>query len=255
MARKRMFDLDIINQDSFFDLPMEAKALYFLLGMEADDEGFVSPKKILRLYGGTEDSLKVLIAKNYIIPFETGVIVITDWKRNNYIDKNKMKPTIYQDEKSQLEYDKDTQKYISLTKVKPKFNKSLTKVNTDKNRIEENRIDKNSIEYIVEQIIDYLNFKTGKHYKNNTINTKKHIKARLDEGYSLEDFKKVIDIKTLEWLNDKKMNQYLRPDTLFGTKFESYLNQQPKEITTKDLAPMMDFQDFINKGKGVRKSE
>ena len=60
MAKKRMFDIDIINQDSFFDLPMDAKALYFLLGMEADDEGFVSPKRVLRLYGGTEDSLKVL---------------------------------------------------------------------------------------------------------------------------------------------------------------------------------------------------
>ena len=79
-----MFDLEIINQDSFLDLPMESKALYFLLGMEADDEGFINPKKVLRLYGGTEDSLKVLIAKNFIIPFSTGVIVITDWKRNNY---------------------------------------------------------------------------------------------------------------------------------------------------------------------------
>lgn len=145
MARKRMFDLDIINQDSFFDLPMEAKALYFLLGMEADDEGFISPKKVLRLYGGTEDSLRVLIAKNYIIPFESGVIVITDWKRNNYLDKNKIKPTIYQEEKALLEYDTDTQKYISLTEVKPKLNESLTKVNT-----EENRIDEYSIEYTKE---------------------------------------------------------------------------------------------------------
>lgn len=141
MARKRMFDLDIINQDSFFDLPMDAKALYFLLGMEADDEGFVSPKKVLRLYGGTEDSLKVLIAKKYIIPFETGVIVITDWKRNNYLDKNKTKPTIYQDEKMQIMYDENSQKYISLTEVKPKLNQSLEKVNVEENRIEENRIE------------------------------------------------------------------------------------------------------------------
>lgn len=141
MARKRMFDLEIINQDSFFDLPMDTKALYFLLGMEADDEGFVSPKKVLRLYGGTEDSLKVLIAKEYIIPFETGVIVITDWKRNNYIDKNKSKPTIYQQEKAQISYDESTQKYVSLEKVKLKLNESLEKVYTDKNRIDKNRIE------------------------------------------------------------------------------------------------------------------
>lgn len=144
MARKRMFDLDVINQDSFFDLPMEAKALYFLMGMEADDEGFVSPKKILKLYGGTEDSLRVLAAKGYIIPFKTGVIVITDWKRNNYIQKDRLKPTIYQEEKAQLEYDNETQKYVCLTNVKQMLNNGLTNVNIDKNRIDKNRIDKNN---------------------------------------------------------------------------------------------------------------
>ena len=151
MARKRMFDLDIINQDSFYDLPMEAKALYFLLGMEADDEGFISPKKILRLYGGTEDSLKVLALKGYIIPFKTGVIVITDWKRNNYLDKNKVKPTIYQEEKSQITYDEVAEKYVSLEKVKPKLNYSLEKVNVEEKRIEENRIEENKKEIIKEK--------------------------------------------------------------------------------------------------------
>ena len=124
MARKRMFDTEIINQDSFLDLPMEAKALYFLLGMEADDEGFVSPKKVLRMYGGTEDSVKILILKNYLIPFKSGVVVITDWKRNNYLDKNKIKETIYLEEKSQIVYNNKTEKYQYLSEVKPKLNKS-----------------------------------------------------------------------------------------------------------------------------------
>lgn len=243
MARKRMFDLDIINQDSFFDLPMDAKALYFLLGMEADDEGFVSPKKVLRLYGGTEDSLKVLALKEYIIPFQTGVIVITDWKRNNYLDKNKVKPTIYQEERQLLQYDEQTQKYQSLTKVKPKLNQSLTKVYLEENSIEENSIEENI--YIVEQIIDYLNIKTGKNFKKNTEKTKRCINARLHEGFTLDNFKKVIDIKTSEWLNDSKMSKFLRPETLFGTKFEGYLNQKPKKITTKDIASKLDFSDVL----------
>ena len=243
MARKRMFDIEIINQDSFLDLPMDAKALYFLLGMEADDEGFVSPKRVMRLYGGTEDSLKVLIAKGYIIPFNSGVIVITDWKRNNYIDKNKLKPTIYQEEKGLLGYDEITQKYVSLTKVKPKLNQSLTKVYLEENRIEENRIEENR--YIVEQIVKYLNDKTGKNFKVSSKTTKRHINARLNEGFVLEDFKQVIDNKVNEWINDKKMNQYLRPETLFGTKFEGYLNQEQKNITTKDLAKNMDFSDVL----------
>ena len=134
MARKRMFDLDVINQDSFIDLPMEAIALYFLLGMEADDEGFVNPKRVMKLYGGKEDGIKVLIAKGYLIPFETGVVVITDWKRNNYLQKDRVKPTIYQKEKTQIIFDEIEQKYTM-------FNKCLTNVH-----IEENSIDKNSIE-------------------------------------------------------------------------------------------------------------
>lgn len=144
MARKRMFDLEIINQDSFLDLPMDAKALYFLLGMEADDEGFIAPKKVLRLYGGSEDSLKILILKKFLIPFNTGVVVITDWKRNNYLDKSRVKDTIYQDEKEQLGYDTNKEKYISLTNVPQMFNK----YSIEENSIEKISKEKGSIELI-----------------------------------------------------------------------------------------------------------
>ena len=150
MARKRMFDSEIINQDSFLDLPMEAKALYFLLGMEADDEGFVSPKKVLRLHGGSNDSLKILVAKQFVIPFNTGVVVITDWKRNNYLNKNKLKETIYQEEKKQLTFNQVTERYElievsntnGLTKVKTEFNNSLTSI--EENRVVESSIEENS---------------------------------------------------------------------------------------------------------------
>ena len=140
MASKRMFDKAIIEQDGFFDLPMEAKALYFLLGMEADDEGFINPRKVLRLYGGNDDSIRILSVKGFIIPFDTGVIVITDWKRNNYIDKKRVKPTIYQQEKAQITYDEVSEKYV--------FNKCLTNV---QQMLKENSIDKNSIDILVEQ--------------------------------------------------------------------------------------------------------
>jgi DnaD/phage-associated family protein len=139
MAKKRMFDLDIINQDSFYDLPMEAKALYFLLGMEADDEGFISPKKILRLYGGTEDSVKILVAKGYIIPFKSGVVVITDWKRNNWLDNRRIKSTIYQEEKSQITYDETVEKYV-LSNCLADAKQMLRENRIEENRIEENRV-------------------------------------------------------------------------------------------------------------------
>lgn len=236
MARKRMFDLDVINQDSFYDLPMEAKAIYFLLGMEADDEGFINPKKILRLYGGNEDSVKILILKNYIIPFKSGVVVITDWKRNNYLQKDRIKPTIYNEEKELLIYNEISEKYEL-------FNKCLTNVNIEERRIEENRGEENRIEenrYIVEQkhdvakqIIDYLNLKTNKKFKYTKNNISK-IETRLKD-FNEEDFKIVIDKKCSEWLKDNKMNCYLRPETLFGNKFESYLNQKVNK-TLKDIS-------------------
>jgi uncharacterized phage protein (TIGR02220 family) len=102
-----------------------------------------------------------------------------------------------------------------------------------------NTVIENEIE--IENIIEYLNKKSGKNFKPNTDKTKKIISVRLKEKYTIEDFKKVIDIKCLNWLGDKKMQAFVRPETLFGTKFESYLNECPSEkpklqsIPTDDL--------------------
>lgn len=90
-------------------------------------------------------------------------------------------------------------------------------------------------------IVEYLNKKANKNYKHNSDKTRRFIDARMTEGFTLEDFKKVIDNKCRSWLNDERMNQYLRPETLFGTKFESYLNETPvsvKDISEKVVEPM-----------------
>jgi len=102
VASKRMFDKSIIDTDRFTDMPMSTKALYFLLGMEADDFGFVSPKRIMRMHGGTEDDVKILVAKNFVIPFDSGVYVITEWNKHNWLDKRHIKPTEYQEELKML---------------------------------------------------------------------------------------------------------------------------------------------------------
>lgn len=107
MAQRRMFSLSVVDTDKFLDMPQSAQALYFHLGMRADDDGFVSsPKKILKVTGAANDDLKLLIAKNYIIPFDNGVCVITDWKQNNYLQKDRYKETIYSTEKSLLQEEK-----------------------------------------------------------------------------------------------------------------------------------------------------
>lgn len=86
---------------------------------------------------------------------------------------------------------------------------------------------------IYRDIVEYLNKKANKNYKHNSDKTRRFIDARLNEGYTFEDFKKVIDNKCRSWLNDERMNQYLRPETLFGTKFEAYLNEM--QISQKKI--------------------
>ena len=84
MANRRMFSLDVIDTDKFLELPSSSQSLYFHLGMRADDDGFVSsPKKIATMVNSSIDDLKLLITKNYLIPFDDGVVVIAEWKVNN----------------------------------------------------------------------------------------------------------------------------------------------------------------------------
>lgn len=109
MAAKRMFSIDVIDTDKFLDMPVSTQALYFHFGMRADDDGFVSsPKKIVKIANCTNDDLRILISKGYVIPFDSGVVVITDWRVNNSIRSDRYKPTIYQEELKQLETSKNT---------------------------------------------------------------------------------------------------------------------------------------------------
>lgn len=108
MAEKRMFAKTIIDSDAFLDMSLSAQALYFHLSMRADDEGFINnPNKIQRMIGASNDDMKMLFAKNFIIGFESGVIVIKHWKIHNYIRKDRLVPTVYQAEKATLSVKKN----------------------------------------------------------------------------------------------------------------------------------------------------
>lgn len=102
MAQRRMFSAQIVSSDLFLEMPLTSQALYFHLGMSADDDGFVSPKKILRMTGAGDDDLRLLMAKNFVIPFDSGVIVVTHWKQNNYLRNDRYTPTIYKVERDSL---------------------------------------------------------------------------------------------------------------------------------------------------------
>ena len=101
-AQKRMFDKKIVDSDRFIDLPNSTKALYFMAGMSADDRGFFQPKKLQRECGFTDDDYKILIAKNFFIAFESGVMVVTDWNKNNWLDNRRLTETEYVDELNML---------------------------------------------------------------------------------------------------------------------------------------------------------
>ena len=117
MSQRRMFSPQIVDSDAFLDMSASAQCLYFHLGMRADDDGFVAnPKKILRMVGGNEDDLKILLVKRFILDFESGVIVIKHWRINNLIRKDWYRPTVYSEEKNKL-YIKENGAYTEVTNM------------------------------------------------------------------------------------------------------------------------------------------
>lgn len=108
MAERRMFAKTIIDSDAFLDMPHSTQLLYFHLSMRADDDGFINnPKNIMRMIGCKDDDLSVLVTKKFIIPFESGVVVIKHWKIHNYIAKDRYKETKYKEEKALLRVDEN----------------------------------------------------------------------------------------------------------------------------------------------------
>lgn len=116
MANKRAFSLSVVDSDAFLSLPVSSRLLYFDIAMRSDDDGFCnSPKKIMRITGATEDDLKVLVAKKFIIPFESGVVVIKHWRLHNAIRKDMYKETNYRKEKALLTVDERGIYHSSVT--------------------------------------------------------------------------------------------------------------------------------------------
>ena len=111
-----MFARTITESDAFIDMPLSAQALYLHIGMNADDEGFVNgPKRIQRCVGAAEDDLKLLIAKGFLIAFDSGVVVVKHWKMNNYIQNDRFKPTVYKEERALLSENQNKSYSLSET--------------------------------------------------------------------------------------------------------------------------------------------
>ena len=136
MAEKRMFSNKVIETDAFLDMPDSTQNLYFHLSMNADDDGFVAkPKSIMRMTGKKEDDMRLLITKSFIIPFESGVIVIKHWRINNYLRADRYKETIYQEEKQRLSLNAKGEYELGIPAGIPVVdpNKSISNSNTNNN--------------------------------------------------------------------------------------------------------------------------
>lgn len=227
MAERRMFSMKIVDSDAFLDMPLSAQALYFHLSMRADDDGFIgNSKRIMRTVGCNEDDMRLLLHKRFLIPFENGVCVIKHWKIHNYIRKDRYKPTTYTELLEKLDVkENDSYTMAADNQLTTKSQPSGSQV-VDAGKVRLGKVSKGKDSNIYHEVVSYLNSKAGTSFRKTSAKTKQLIDARVAEGFNLQDFKQVIDNKIKDWKRDPSMVQYLRPITLFGTKFEGYLNQQ-----------------------------
>lgn len=181
MAERRMFAKTIIDSDAFLDMPLSTQSLYFHLSMRADDDGFINnPKKIQRMIGAADDDMRVLIGKNFIIPFESGIVVIKHWKIHNYIQKDRYKETVYIEEKQQLET-KGNKAYTRLDTQCIHDGYSMeTQVRLGKDSIDKDSIDKDNI-------VDIEDRKKEKASVKHKYGEYKHVLLTDDEYKKLEE--------------------------------------------------------------------
>lgn len=232
---------DYTPEDKYFMLYALTNSYTNLIGCYE-----ISIKQMANDLGYSKDTIESLLKrfkevhKTIDYDFETKELLVKNWYKYNWNASPKLDAPL----KENLLKVKSSKFYKYLAEIYNNretiddtlyipYKYPIYTTNTITNTITNSNTINNNIN--INNIIDYLNLKTNKHFKYTASNIGK-IRARIKEGFTEEDFKQVIDKKCLEWLNDKKMNTYLRPETLFGSKFESYLQQDSKEITLNDLS-------------------
>lgn len=243
MAERRMFAKTIIDSDAFLDMPLSTQSLYFHLSMRADDDGFINnPKKIQRMVGCGDDDLKLLMAKRFILVFDSGVIVIKHWKIHNYIRNDRYKPTLYQEEKAELA-EKNSKAYTFKTEVIESENhlgipddnrigyQMDTQVRLGKDRLVKDK-KKNSVE--PSSTMSELFEKVWKTYpkKTNKKKAREQFLKKFKTEEDLESFKKgykdyLAYIKLNDWYHPQELFRWIRDDRYNDEYDLSQTNKQP----------------------------
>lgn len=239
MANKRMFSKQITTSDAFVDMPVSSQLLYFHLNMEADDDGFVAnPKRIIKITNVSNDDLKILLSKRFILAFETGVVVIKHWLLHNAVRKDMYKETQYLEEKKTLQI-KDNGVYTEVR------NESVTE---PLHRLDKIRLDKK----------DFVP-------KSSSNKTMKKNTWKYNENNSSDSFEDSIDIETGEFIKEKKKipqnKTAIKLMGIFSQMCEERIKVKPmekkgsyflilsalKELTAEQIVELMD--DWFNTGK------
>ena len=217
MAQRRMFALAVIDTDRFNDLPISARLLYYELGMRADDDGFVaSPKKIAKMIGCTDDDLKLLVVKGFVICFDSGVIVITEWKLHNYIPSDRYHKTIYQNEFQQLKLESNVYIPSSVSNMDTNCIQPVYTLDTEV-RLGKDRLSKDNI----------------------SLSTEVDAQPRFDYQSVINSFNSVCkSLPKVQKLNDKRRKAVKRAKADLG------------ELTFEELFAMVEQSDFLTGRNG-----
>ena len=235
MAPRRMFSLDVVNTDLFLDMPVSAQCLYFHLGMRADDDGFIaSPKQIMRMATCTQDDMKILVSKGFVIPFESGIVVIRHWKQHNYIQSDRYRKTKYTEEKDRLElkdnvYVLDTERIQSSSKADTQYRLSKDIVRDRDNNYS----------------VHFESFWNAYPRKKEKAKAYKCYNARLNDGYSEEELLTAATEYAKECKERKTEERYIKLGSTFlsaSTPFVDYLKKEgDKSEAEERRRPAADF--------------
>jgi hypothetical protein len=275
MSSKRMFNTQIVDSDAFLSMPLSSQALYFHLGMSADDDGFLNnPVQIARAINASQDDMNLLLLKKFVLRFDTGVMVIKHWKINNYIRSDRYKPTLYQDELRQLEVKPDggyrligvleNEKTPINTQVLPNGYQNATEIRLDKIRLDKISIDKGSNNndlYFMDQLNKDVKKNTTfetleKLIKNNFITPKRELTEV--EARQLFDWVSEYPKAYLEHIiselclisTDKRNFRYLK--AVIIKAYDTWSDKPIETPTIKEVQPEVELDDVFAELKALK---
>jgi len=231
-----MFSRDVIDSDKFYDLPFSSQLLYFHLGMHADVKGFIEPKKIIRLVGLKIEDLRPLIQNELVILFETGVVIITHWNIHNIIRDDREAETMFKKEESEIAL-VDNQYEL----LQDNSGSTPAQIRLDKVRLDyiynptSDEVGPSKTYDSYKEFIDMFNELASRSFRYGDSKARRQLKARMKDGYNLEDFKKALQAALADSFHKESDYKYLTPEFLTRSdKLDRFLAQAedaPKTYT------------------------